>query len=224
MAGRRLIDAFRRYCHGSARLAGSVPLPAGGLIAYNGHIMKVVSIVGMAGAGKSEVARMFAESGFVRIRFGDVTDDEVRRRGLEINEANERAVRESLRAEHGMDAYARLNRPRIDDAVRDSNVVIDGLYSWEEYVFLKDCYGDDLLQVAVWASPATRYARLADRRLRGLTGAEAEARDRAEIENSNKGGPIAIADHIIVNESSLEDLARETAGVIERIGEQVAAA
>lgn len=198
-------------------------LPADAGIAYNGHVMKVVSIVGMAGAGKSEVARMFAESGFVRIRFGDVTDDEVRRRGLELNEANERAVRESLRAEHGMDAYARLNCPRIDAAMRDSNVVIDGLYSWEEFVFLKDCYGDGLRQVAVWASPATRHARLAGREVRGLTGTEAVARDRAEIENSNKGGPIAIADYIIVNESSLEELARQTAGVIERIGGQVAA-
>ncbi len=185
--------------------------------------MKVVTIVGMAGAGKSEVARMFAENGFVRIRFGDVTDDEVRKRGLELNEANERAVRESLRAEHGMDAYARLNRPRIDAAGRDSNVVVDGLYSWEEYVSLKDSYGEDLCQVAVWASPATRHARLAGRAVRGLTGAEAAARDRAEIENLNKGGPIAIADHIIVNESSLEELARQTAGVIARIGGQVAA-
>ena len=186
--------------------------------------MNVVSIVGMAGAGKSEVARIFAENGFVRIRFGDVTDEEVRRRDLELNEANERAVRESLRAEHGMDAYARLNRPRIDAARRDSSVVIDGLYSWEEYVFLKDSYGEDLCQIAVWASPATRHARLAGRRVRGLTATEATARDRAEIENSNKGGPIAIADYIIVNESSLEELARQTAGVIARISGQVAAA
>jgi len=179
--------------------------------------MKIVSIVGMAGAGKSEVARIFAENGFALIRFGDVTDDEVRRRGLELNEANERLVRESLRAEHGMDAFARLNRPRID-AVRDSSVVIDGLYSWEEYLFLKDCYGDDLRQVAVWASTATRHARLTGRGVRGLTGTAAAARDRAEIENSNKGGPIAIADYIIVNESSLEEMARQTADVIARIG------
>ncbi len=185
--------------------------------------MKMVSIVGMAGAGKSEVARLFAENGFVRIRFGDVTDDEVRKRGLELNEANERAVRESLREEHGMAAYARLNRAKIDAALVGSDVVIDGLYSWEEYVFLKDCYGDDLRQVAVWASPATRHARLTGRQVRGLTGAEATERDRAEIENSNKGGPIAVADYIIVNESSREELARQTRDVIARIGGEVGA-
>ena len=48
--------------------------------------MKVVSVVGMTGSGKSEVARVFEESGFIRIRFGDITDEEVEKRGLELNE------------------------------------------------------------------------------------------------------------------------------------------
>lgn len=169
--------------------------------------MKVVSIVGMAGAGKSEVARLFERAGFRRIRFGDVTDDQVRKRGLPLNERNERQVRELLRRELGMAAYARLNLPRIDAALEEANVVIDGLYSWEEYVFLKDHYGDDLSIVAVWASPATRHARLGTRQVRPLAPEEAVRRDRAEIENSNKGGPIALADFVIVNESTLEELA-----------------
>ena len=42
----------------------------------------MVLIVGMAGSGKSEVANIFEENGFKRVRFGDITDDEVRRRGL----------------------------------------------------------------------------------------------------------------------------------------------
>ncbi len=107
--------------------------------------MKVVSIVGMTGAGKSEVSRIFEESGFIRIRFGDVTDEEVKKRGLELNEENERHVRELLRKEHGMSAYAKLNLPRIDSALKRSDVVIDGLYSWEEYTFLKDYYGETFM-------------------------------------------------------------------------------
>ena len=180
--------------------------------------MKVVSIVGMAGAGKSEVARQFEKNGFTRIRFGDVTDEEVGKRGLELNEENERYVRELLRQEHGMDAYAKLNLPRIDAALKDSDVVIDGLYSWEEYAFLKDCYGENLYLVAVWASPATRYARLSSRLNRRLTMEEAASRDRAEVENLNKGGPIAVADFIIINESSLERLTRQVKRVLSGIG------
>jgi len=171
--------------------------------------MKVVSIVGMTGAGKSEVARVFEENGFIRIRFGDLTDNELEKRGLELNEKNERYIRELLREQYGMSAYAKLNLPRIDSALERSDVVIDGLYSWEEYTFLKNYYQEDFYVVAVWASPRTRYARLTSRLNRCLTLEEAASRDRTEIENINKGGPIAMADFTIINESSLEDLEKE---------------
>ena len=110
---------------------------------------KVVAIVGMAGSGKTEVARAFEKNGFTRVRFGDITDEEVRKRGLVLNEDNERRIRELLRKEHGMVAYAELNLPRIDAALKNSNVVVDGLYSWEEYTFLKDRYGEDFSVIAV---------------------------------------------------------------------------
>jgi len=179
--------------------------------------VKVVSIVGMTGAGKSEVAKIFEENGFIRIRFGDITDEEIRKRGLELNEENERYIRELLRKEHGMAAYAKMNLSRIDLARKQSDVVIDGLYSWEEYIFLKAHYGEDFYVVAVWASPKTRYARLADRSNRCLTLEEATNRDRAEVENINKGGPIAMADFTIINESSLKELRKEVKGVISRL-------
>ena len=176
--------------------------------------MKVVSIVGMAGAGKSEVARLFEEAGFIRIRFGDVTDEEVKKRGLELNEQNERYTRELLRKEYGMSAYAKLNLAKIDEASKYSNVVVDGLYSWEEYTFLKNYYGENFYVVAVWSSPRTRYARLTTRLNRRLTLEEANSRDRTEIENTNKGGPIAMAGFTIINESSLENLEKETKRII----------
>jgi len=176
--------------------------------------MKVVAIVGMAGAGKSEVARFFEEAHFTRIRFGDVTDSEVKKRGLELNEKNERHVRELLRREYGMAAYAKLNLPAIDSALKSGNVVIDGLYSWEEYTLLKQHYGKSFYTIAVWASPATRYARLGRRRERPLTPEEAAGRDKAELENINKGAPIAMADFTLLNEASLPDLRRDTEKVI----------
>jgi dephospho-CoA kinase len=172
--------------------------------------MKVISIVGMAGAGKSTVARIFEENGFQKIRFGDVTEEEVRKRGFELNEKNERDVREQLRSEQGMAVYAKLNLPRIDYALKSSDVVVDGLYSWEEYILLKDSYGEDFKVVAVYTSPATRHRRLGIRIKRPLMVEEAACRDKAEMEKLNKGGPIAMADFTILNESSLEALENET--------------
>ncbi len=176
--------------------------------------MKVVSIVGMAGSGKSEVAKVFEESGFRRIRFGDITDEEIKKRGLELNEENERCVRQQLRKEHGMSVYAKLNLPRIDALLKLSDVVVDGLYSWEEYTLLKNRYGDNFHVVAVWASPQARYERLMKRPVRPLKMEEAISRDMAELENTNKGGPIAMADFVITNESSLRDLEKQTKMIV----------
>jgi len=179
--------------------------------------MKVVSIVGMTGSGKSEVARLFRDSGFAMVRFGDITDEEVTKLGLPLTEENERPVRERIRRERGMAAYAELSVPRIDAALKTSSVVVDGLYSWEEYTYLKDYYKDDFIVVAVWASPKTRYARLAGRKVRPLTPQEAAGRDRAEIENLNKGGPICLADFTVLNDDSLEGLKAQVARIIARV-------
>ena len=176
--------------------------------------MKMVAIVGMTGAGKSEVARVFEEHGFKKVRFGDITDEELNNRVLEPNEEHERSIREDLRKKYGMAAYAQLSLSKIDSSLKSSNVVVDGLYSWEEYTLLKERYGERLKVLAVWSSPATRHARLAHRAKRALTLKEAASRDKSEIENINKGGPIAMADFAILNDNSLEKLKRETESVL----------
>jgi dephospho-CoA kinase len=176
--------------------------------------MKVVAIVGMVGSGKSEVSRLFRDRGFAVVRFGEITDAVLKKQGLLLNEENERPVRERLRQEHGMYAYAKLSVPRIDAALKTSNVVVDGLYSWEEYTFLREYYGDRLILVAVWTSPRERYARLSGRKIRPLTPAEAASRDRAEIENIDKGGPICMADYTILNDGSMKDLKKQVERIV----------
>jgi dephospho-CoA kinase len=178
---------------------------------------KVVAIVGMAGSGKSEVARVFEFKGYTRVRFGDVTDIELKKHNLEINEANERQFRELIRQKLGMAAYAVLNRPRIDEALKTTDVVADGLYSWEEYLDFKSYYSNSFFVIAVVSSPKTRYARLGGRSVRPLTVEEAASRDKAEIENLNKGGPISMADYTILNEANLEYLKLQTEMVLTRL-------
>jgi dephospho-CoA kinase len=179
--------------------------------------MKVISVVGMTGSGKSEVAAIFRTIGFTSVRFGDITDEEVKKQGLPLTEANERPARERLRKEHGMAAYAVLSRPRIDAALKNNNVVVDGLYSWEEYVYLKDVYGEKFIVVAAYASPQTRYKRLGMRKVRPLTPEQAASRDRAEIENLNKGGPICMADYTVMNETTMEKLVQQIEHIITRL-------
>lgn len=167
----------------------------------------VVAVVGLTGSGKSELARLLTDRGYVRVRFGDATDIELVKRGLPATEVNERLVREEIRRTHGMGAYALLNRPRMDEVLAmGKDVVADGLRSWAEYVLLKEHYGDRMLVVTVHAPPAIRLARLACRPVRPLTADEAKSRDYAEIEKLDMGGPIAMADIVVVNDGGHEKL------------------
>ena len=70
---------------------------------------KIVFIVGMAGSGKSIISDELVKEGFSYVRFGQIVIDEIKKRGLEVNETNEKTVREELRREHGMGAMAKLN-------------------------------------------------------------------------------------------------------------------
>ncbi len=168
----------------------------------------LIAIVGMPGAGKSDAAAFFGQRTIPVLRFGDQTDIGLKELGLPRNEANERMYREKLRRELGMAAMAIKIEPRILDAAKTHPlIVLDGLYSWEEYKYLIEKF-PDLHLLCIYASPGTRYGRLAQRPVRPLTSEEARSRDYAEIENLNKGGPIAIADTVIVNEGSKTDLIR----------------
>lgn len=169
---------------------------------------KIVAIVGMTGSGKSIAAEHFIGQGWHKIRFGDITMQELQKRGLEVNERNERKTREDLRKEHGMAAYAKLNIPKIKNAQKNSNVILDGLYSWEEYLLLRSEF-PEMIIMAVYASPRTRYTRLEKREVRPLTNHEAESRDRSEIENLHKAGPIVMADVTLNNEGSKGALFRQ---------------
>lgn len=189
---------------------------------------KLVCIAGLCGAGKSEVADRFIKAGYAYVRFGQITLDEVKRRGLEPKEENEKPIREEFRKQHGMAAFAILNIPKFDEFLsQGKNVLGDGLYSWSEYKVLKEKYGDRLIVVAVYASPKVRYERLTDRRsrygddptmkYRSFSLEEAKARDYAEIENIEKGGPIVMADFTIINEGTIEDLDKQVEEILNKI-------
>ncbi len=170
---------------------------------------KVIAIVGMAGSGKTEVVKKIQEKYSVpKVYFGEVTFDEIKKREIEVNYENERIVRESLRAEHGMGVYAKFSVPKIKKLLESSLVVLaESLYSWDEYKIMKKEFGDNFIVIAVYASPNTRFERLKKRiKERPIADwQEFKTRDWTEIEGTQKGGPIAMADFMIINESTKEN-------------------
>jgi dephospho-CoA kinase len=185
-----------------------------------------IALVGMCGSGKSVVADALVEKGFQFFRFGQITLDIIMEQGMEVNEENERTIREGLRNEFGMGAYAIKNMPKIDNFLSKGNVVGDGLYSWAEYKILKEKYGDQPIIISVYTPPKLRYARLSNRkqsdddkeiRNRQLSAEQAKSRDFSEIENLDKGGPIAMADYTLVNTGEIPELLGQLENVLAQL-------
>lgn len=179
---------------------------------------KVIAIIGLSGAGKSEVVDHIIDAyGCPKVYFGDVTFDEMKRRGLRVNEFNERMVREGLREEFGSLVYADRVIEKIRTLNGDGPVLVESLYSWEEYLRFRAEFGDAFVTIAVHASPAIRYDRLKNRPKRPLTIEEARSRDYSQIENLHQAGPIAMADFLVVNEGTKEELACLIDHALERL-------
>jgi len=180
--------------------------------------LKILAFVGLAGSGKSTAVDHFTKKGYPKVYFGGVILDAMKEAGIEINPENEKKFREELREKHGKDVVVN----RIIEQIRglaDSgqhHVIADGLYTWTEYKIMKSAFPGELTLVAIVAPRHLRYHRLSQREIRPLTSTEAYERDQSEIENLEKGGPIAISDHYVVNdgdmetfESALEQLSEE---------------
>jgi len=177
----------------------------------------IIAVVGMPGSGKTEAVKVLESLGFAKVYFGGLVIEEVKKRGLEVNEKNERIVREDLRKKHGMEAMAKLSLPKIEELLNvGKNIVIDGLYSWEEYKFLKSKY-PEMIVIHIYASPKTRYKRLSERPERPLTPEECKIRDTSQIENLHTGGPIAMADAVIINEKTLDDLEKKIEKLVRKL-------
>lgn len=182
--------------------------------------VKIVAFVGLAGGGKSTVVDYLTEKGYPKVYFGGIVLEEVKKRGLELTQENEQPIREELREKEGKDFVAKRIIAQIHNliAAGQHRIVADGLYSWTEYKALKHEFPGELSVIAVVAPKHLRKSRMALRPVRPLTSEQVDQRDWAEIENIEKGGPIAIADHYIINDGSLEHLYEQLDKELEHVG------
>lgn len=182
--------------------------------------VKVITFVGMPGAGKSYCVDYLVSQDIPSVYFGGITVDEVKNRGLPVNEANEKMVREELRATEGLGVMAKRIIAKIDklDSQEHLKVVADGLYSWTEYKIFKERFGQNAIIIAIAAPRHSRHERLAHRPDRPLTDKEVTSREYAEIENIEKGGPIANADYTIVNDGEPEEMIAKLNTILKEIG------
>lgn len=165
----------------------------------------IIAIVGLPGSGKTEAAHYFQKKGLPVISFGKIVNEFIDKHDLPHTESIHRQIREDLRKKHGLAAFAILNKDKIKQALKKNIiVVIDGMRSWEEYLYLKSNFpGVKIVILAIYADKEIRYERLRQRKYRKNLGGE--IRDINELLGTHMGPTIAFADYLIKNNYSLTE-------------------
>ncbi|HEU0266163.1 MAG TPA: AAA family ATPase [Candidatus Saccharimonadaceae bacterium] len=170
--------------------------------------IKIIAFVGLAGSGKSSAVDYFTSKGYPKVYFGGVIYKAMQEAGIDITWDSQKKFREEIRAREGKDFVVKRGLQEARDliAAGQRRIILDGLYTWSEYKILKHEFPGEMTVIAIVTPKHMRYKRMANRPERPMTSQEVDTRDWAEIENIEKGGPIAIADYFVNNDSTLEKL------------------
>lgn len=179
----------------------------------------VIGIVGLHGSGKTEVAKAIADLGIPSVRMGDVVWGEIKRRGQTITEASVAAVANELREREGLGAIAKRCIPLIRaSGKRKHAVVVDGIRGIAEVEEFRRAFGDDFHLLAIWASERLRHSRIASRgRVDDAMSLKTfQEKDRREL-GWGLGKALALADFMVVNEGTLEELHKRVIKLFESL-------
>jgi len=179
----------------------------------------VVGLAGMPGSGKSLVVETASELGYDIVIMGDVVREETKKLGLELTPQNVGKVMLQLRADGGVTVVAQKCIPKIEEQ-KSSKILIDGLRSLHEVEAFKGHFAKFSI-AAVHASPEARFTRLTTRHRSDDPSAWEVFRERDIRELSvGLGNVIAMAEQMIINDSSVEDTKVKVAEALRRIEEK----
>lgn len=181
--------------------------------------MKIISTAGMPGSGKGEVLEYLKSKGISTLIMREVVQKEMEEKGIEVNNKNLREYATELRKKGGMDIVAKMCLPLIKDMEKKNKIIlVDGIRSYEEVKLFKKELTKDFVLIAIFASPKTRFERLASRGEKWDMKILEEFEWRDEVELSwGLGNAIALSDYIIDNSGSLEYLHEKVDEVMKKI-------
>ncbi|WP_099212430.1 AAA family ATPase [Thermococcus henrietii] len=187
----------------------------------------IIGVVGKIAAGKTTVAKFFEEKGFCRVSCSEPLIDLLTHNVSDyswIPELPEKAepTREKLiefgkylKDKYGGDILIRLT---VDKKRNCKKVVIDGVRSREEIEAIKRLGGK---VIYIEARPEVRFERLMRRKAskdRGIkTFEDFKAMDDAEERLYHTSKLKGLADYVIVNEGTLEELREKVERIIEEL-------
>jgi len=161
----------------------------------------MIIVTGMPGAGKDELVNITKQAGFHDLHMGNTVKEYVKINGIEMTDRAIGKFATEEREKYGMDIWARRTLAKVID---NEMTVIDGLRNIEELQYFKKMESS-IFVVAVFANRKTRLERILKRDRIDDVRSERELIERDNRELSwGIGNVIALADYMIVNDSTLE--------------------
>jgi dCMP deaminase len=174
-----------------------------------------VGLTGPNAAGKGEVAQVLTSHGYAYHSLSDVVREEATARGLPVSRENLVLVGNDLRRAGGPGALVDRLAPRLKPPA-----VIDSVRNPGEVEALRRLEGFFLLGVR--AAAKVRFQRIRSRGRLGDIGTLEEFRRYEERENSAAAGEqrilatLALADGVVDNDATLEELHRRVHALLDR--------
>jgi len=185
--------------------------------------MKIIAFVGLPLSGKTTAARVAEEMGIPVVVMGDVIREEVRRRGLELNDENAGKIASELRAKEGMDAIAKRCVPKIREKLSEHGVVvIDGIRGIAEVEHFRKVFGEDFVLINIESPLDVRFQRSLSRKREDdiTTIEELRRRDERELSWSMEEAMKA-ADFTVENLTDLDTFREKIRDLLRHIAGQV---
>jgi dephospho-CoA kinase len=171
--------------------------------------MKVMAFTGMPGSGKSVVVDALKKEGYETLYMGIIVRNEMTRSNIEPSGTNVRNFATELREKHGEDIVARKCMPELLEKIKRSTnkpVIIEDIKGIAEVEYFRKELGEDFALIAIHTPPRLRFQRSRnrdsewdDKTIRDFE--EFQWRDKKEMA-WGLSDAIALADHIVVNDSS----------------------
>ena len=183
----------------------------------------ILGLTGRNGAGKGEVAHLSQDRGFAYLSLSDVIREELVRRGRDLTREELIRVGRELRARFGDGHLAQHLRSRIEP---DRDFVVDSFRHPSEVQVFRD--RSDFFLLNVEARSEIRFERIRERARESDPPSleefrQLEQREAASEESHGQqlDACTSLADAIVENNGTLEELHREMSRLLSRLMKQV---
>ncbi|MBI2265504.1 MAG: AAA family ATPase [Armatimonadetes bacterium] len=179
----------------------------------------IIGLTGKNAAGKGAAAEFLKTKGFAYHSLSDIIREEVRKRGLEPTRDNLIAKGRELRAHHGTGYLAERIMERLEPG---QNTVADSFRHEDEVAVFRRL--SEFYLIAIQAEPEVRFERVCSRgrendprTLEEFQEVERQEGTSLRAEGQNLTATEALADHVITNNGTLEELQKSLADLLPRL-------